>query len=1003
MNDFFFWKKWRGPFRIFYWILLCIFAISLLFLITGWISGFNTVLTWKLIPKFDTVDISIDRFIHDLIRYTIDINTYLVKKTYEASAMQIHPLTSYCYFGAILIAFLFFITLLSYLDLFWYGLGMTAFTVFLVSLKTELLGIFGMENKVFLIVLLLLFLSTSYYFQAFGKNTRFTFRLTSFTILFLVAGFFIALFSKETAPFFMLANQSIPIPMILSIFFLFMTGYDLIFVFLYLSTSGKSINPKARLFNFLFISGLYLLNLCFLILKRMDLTSWNIFYLSPFALFIISAIVGIWVYRERLHQNGAFIKFYPHGAFLYLSLALMSATTIGFGFFTGNDPVTDMYEYMIIFIYLSFGVIFLLYVLLNFGDLFSTNAAIYKVAFRPRRVPHFIMTGIGLVMVLGLFLFTNKYPYFLAVSGYYNLNGDIYSYQGKNLLAKEYYKEGFSYAFQNQKSNYSLADLALETGKPGIAQQYLTNSIIKNPSPYAYVRLSNLYKEAGLFFPAMFLLKDGSEQFPNNPQINNNLGLLFLQTSTLDSAYHFLQIALDNSDEEATPVSNMLTLLVTKHLLTEADSISNQYAFPEDAAFLNNKLVTMSMLGDSISEALDTKLLGDSILEGARFPYLYNFSIGNLRKKSFPKLKPYISNPENSSVKNFLLLLEALHKWYSADKFEAVKALNILKLQNTETEPYFSKILGMLLFKQKAYTQAASYLSTAHVNQKDEEALLYYSVSLLETGQPDSSVTFLSKLAESDFPDIRLIASNLLMIQQTTDLNVLKNWDDELRYQYLHFQYDRLTESQQNEIYHSITNENIHLLAAAELIKHNLAENNIKKANTLYEEVQLPQKPGNYFIGEFDLQYLKLLEKQKQWSILQNVVDNIYLNDDAKNSLSYFKARIAENTNHPKQAKQFYRMAIQEDPFNPEVFYFGGNFFQQRKKLNEAYDIFVEGLELYPDNVLLLKAYIKLALELNLRNFAMDIMEKLSGLISRQELSKFQTEIESQQQDNSRF
>jgi len=991
MNDIQFWKKWNKQYKNLYLFLLSIFLLSIVFFIVSWSLGFDAIVNWITIPAYDTVFTPIDSFIHNLIHYSIDINTFLIKERFASSGVAIYPISSYIYFLFVISGLLFFITLITYLDIFWYGLGMAVFLFFLATLKTELIGVFGRENKTFLVLLFIPYLSFSYYFHSFNKSFSFLQKIIAFALLTLLAGIAIYFFSTADAPFLYLANFSIPVPVILSGIFLLIIGFDIVFGFLYITTSGKNINPKGRLVNFTIITALYLLNLILLLLKKLSLIDWDILYINPFIIYLLSVITGIWAYRYRAKQQEKAINFYPHGAYLYVALAIITTSTMAFAFLTGNDPMVKMFEFAILYSHIALGFAFFIYTLLNFLKLFNTNISVYKIAFQPRRVPFLTVQTLGIIIILGLFMYSHKKVYHLYRAGFYNLGGDVYNYQDDNLMAKEYYQNAWGHAYLNFRSNYTLGSLFLKENNPKQAQEYFATALLKNTRPEAYIQLSNLYLDGNMFFPAMFTLQDATKKFPNNPQINSNLGLLFERTNSLDSAYIFLKKAEDAAKDKKDFATNLLSFLIQKGITKEADSLSATFNFPKDIAFQSNILVAKNILGRPYKNNFLPGAISDSTLESATFPYLYNFGLKKLREKEdtlYETIKQIAQKPENSNFRDHLLLLYALQEWYTGDKKEAIHELDMLKNSNSITAPYFSKILGMLLFKQEAYAQATVYLKQAH-KDTDQEALLYLAISLLETGQQKQALAILNDLSKSELKDINLIAHNLLLFYGKQAKKELPNWDDALKYQFMHFRETSLSEQELLDIYKQIQNNNIHLLAAAGLMKYYLNQGALSKAEAIYATNPITSNTTNYFIGEMNLQYLKLLLAKQQWTLLKKTLKNIYLNDYAKTQLPFFKAKVEEAAGNKTLAEKSYQIALNKNPFQETVFTNAATFFLNVGDKDKAYKILVNGLELQPNNVSLLKAYIIVALNLNLQAIAEDGLNALKDLIPKEAFNKF--------------
>jgi tetratricopeptide (TPR) repeat protein len=121
------------------------------------------------------------------------------------------------------------------------------------------------------------------------------------------------------------------------------------------------------------------------------------------------------------------------------------------------------------------------------------------------------------------------------------------------MLAKEYYKLAGVYASTNHRSNYAIASMERKENDLSEALAYYKQSTLKQPTPFAFVNTGRSYEEQGLFFEAMFALKDGLKEFPGEPHISNNLSALYARTNLLDSAYYFLDNL--NGDQDVVKVA----------------------------------------------------------------------------------------------------------------------------------------------------------------------------------------------------------------------------------------------------------------------------------------------------------------------------------------------------------------------------------------------------------------------------------------------------------------
>jgi len=989
MEDLFFWKSWNKNRQAILFFLLFLALCSIVFLVSGWILGNQAILSWTTIPEFNAVYTPIDNFAQHLIHYTIDVNSFLVREAFSVSPPDIHPISSYLYLFLVVIGFLFILASITFLDFFQFAFGIALFIVFLVTLQTELLGIFGQANRGFLILAIFPYLLLGYYFQAINKTFGYFKRFLAFLGVTILLGIVPAFTSTIAYPYFHIANFSILVPVIIAILFMAVTGYDLIQLFLYLVTNGKSTNPSGRLLNFVFVSVLYLINLFMALADRLGYLGEGMLYISPFIIYLCSSVAGLWLFRRKL--QGTAMSFSSGGAFYYIGSMLISNAIIGLAFVTANDPLVEMFEYVIIYTYSAFGLIYFFYILINFGDLFSKNVQIYKVVYQPRRSPYFIMQGISAVIILALFLQANRFPYFLGMAGYYNLCGDVYSYTQNDAIAAEYYKNGYLYAFQNHRSNYSLGALALAKDDQKTAQERFTQALTRNPSPYAYIQLSNIYRDANMFFPSLFMLQDGINEFPDNPHIANNLGLLSEKAGSVDSAFIYLNRAAKEDNLKSIASANILALLIDRKLIREADSLSHSITNVSGSGFLSNQLLSGLLNHNHTEKQVPEHPLKDSVLSGADFAFWYNYGLAKIHIPDdtvFSHLEKLSNVAENHGYKKHLETVVALHKWYTGSKFDAIRQLDILRSSNSETAPYYNKLAGMLLFRQRSYHNAVEFLKEAHQGA-DQEAMLYYAISLIETGDYQTGSEWLAKLQSSELDDIRIVADNLLRILSTKEIHVIKNWDDALKYQYLHFNLYRLNENGRFQVFEEIRDENIRTLAAAELLRDYLDLGETTKARRIASMQTTPTGDNSYYVAEFNLQYIRLLAEENKWQELAIASRELKLNDYARDNAILFEARALSQLGDAGKAEKLYDRGLILNPFNAASNIYASDFYAQNGDSEKAYDVLVTGLELNPANVPLLKAYIQMATRLNLDAFAHDALDELRKLLPAGDYNAF--------------
>src|SRR5690606_11431264 len=115
---------------------------------------------------------------------------------------------------------------------------------------------------------------------------------------------------------------------------------------------------------------------------------------------------------------------------------------MGYFFATSNDPAIEAFEDIILFTHLGYGVVFFIYVLANFFTLLYQNQRVFKVVYKPTRMPYFTAQLAGFIAALAFFFQSGQASLKQARSGFYNAKADYFYHTGAKELAKQYYRQG---------------------------------------------------------------------------------------------------------------------------------------------------------------------------------------------------------------------------------------------------------------------------------------------------------------------------------------------------------------------------------------------------------------------------------------------------------------------------------------------------------------------------------------------------------------------------------
>jgi Flp pilus assembly protein TadD len=473
---------------------------------------------------------------------------------------------------------------------------------------------------------------------------------------------------------------------VLAVGFVGWLSVEIIAGFVYVVTHPRTGFGKNSLLNFLFLAGLYLFSILLLYLKITRQIESDFWYVSPFVLYAISTILGIGSFAKRTEDR---LPFREIGAWLYAGLGLVATAAMAFALFTYNNSLIEVFEDAIVYSQLAIGTIFVGYIGLNFWPLFRQGKAVYKVIYKPMRILQaqaWLIGGMGVVALLSLNRF---FSIDQARAGYDNSLGDLHLATGEYALANQYYQLALDLDYQNHKSGFALASLALRQGDRTTAGAYFQQALQKDPSPQAYAGLGQALLDENLFFDAIFNLRKGIQTFPKNGELQNNLGYLYTQTTIADSAYYYFELARQNARNNEVPETNLLTfwgkaltfanaknptssLGLTKADFKETNLLASKVSSLSHEA---NRLAVAQLTGEK-TEAIqvNTGLPKDSALSVNNFAYLYNYG-QYTRDSSLATLFRKLVNTGNNGNFYHELQLAQAYSEYQRDKIAAFDIL----------------------------------------------------------------------------------------------------------------------------------------------------------------------------------------------------------------------------------------------------------------------------------------------------------------------------------------
>src|SRR5688572_24548442 len=439
MQSRWYWKKWHKEYQIIGYGVAILFAFSLLLLWANYFLGTDAVIHWLKFHHQQTVETVSHSFQVGNFELSIPIESYLTFEYFNGSGLEPNTFVSYAFVLLLTLAAVVLLTVITTFERFWYFVGTGLFILFIVSLRLDVLKLFGLTGQWATIGTLSIYVLISFYFNSLRSSTGFTIRLVTFLLLTVVFGILIYLFSGVVYPFLYLSVSGYVAGMILSVIFMIMIAHEILASFIYLTSQGTTSTKNLR--HFSIISAIYIANLILTYMHEAGVIKWNFLYINLYLLLSVSVILSLWGYqqREKLYQN--ITRFNPFGAYFIGCMAIITFSTIAMLLGTANDPALKVIRDFIIFTHLGFGIIFLMYVFSNFILMMADDVNVYKILYTPNRMPYFTYRFAGLITMLAFVFYSNWHEYvYHSTSGFYNALGDLYQKLEKRGLAEAYYQ-----------------------------------------------------------------------------------------------------------------------------------------------------------------------------------------------------------------------------------------------------------------------------------------------------------------------------------------------------------------------------------------------------------------------------------------------------------------------------------------------------------------------------------------------------------------------------------
>jgi tetratricopeptide (TPR) repeat protein len=994
MKSDFFWNKWQQPVKGIYQVLLFAFLSSIIFFTYTYFAGGSFVISREVTNLIVPVKTLFKSYNSGLYSFPIFVDNFVIQQSFVASELQIQQWPAYILLIWLGIFISIGLAAITDLSRFWFVVGVVLFTILLVGLKLDYLVLFDRYDKVGLVVAFALYFPSLYVFHFVKKDVSLLIRIGVNLLATLLFATIIYKFSYVSLPFLHLANYGIYVPVILTIIFTFMVGHEIISGLLRLISGGALTGDGNGLYHFLVISLVYLVNVTLLLLKNSRTVGLDIYLIGAFFILVIASFIGIWGLKTREVTYRAIFPFLPQGALLYVLLAITSFVTLAYFLISGNDFLVEVVEDAIVFSQLAYGLMFLVYFVTNFYDIFRQNVNVAKVLYKPMRMPYFSARLAGLIMILALFFKLNMTPYYQAVAGFYSGVGDQYLQAEDYELARQYYDLSTVFSSTSHRANYAMATLEQRTGKVEEEIKYLKEAIKKNPTEFAYLNLAARLRDKENYFEALFTLQDGLDEFPESGPIMNNLGLIYQDLNNPDSAFFQYNVALEFRKSKNEAAANLYAFLRLKKFSIRADTLDYLLRQTEYLPSINNLIVLANELqikgedqgqvsfGDPDEGRIDqtvynyNKLLNDPTQADSNF---------------LEEMRIFYDSGNTSWFEDNLNKASALALYQQGRMSAAFERLNLLAIQNPDAD-YFN-ILGKLALTLNAAGLAVDYVKSSfqagHLDIAPELAFAY-----MENEELDKAAFIWKQiLLRGDSANMQ-IAQKMIEVIEAGSIDKVLYADTQTRLSFIACRSREFDAEQLEALVLSFENTDAQALAILQLFDVYTELRQREKA------IEMLEKLGNLSISLphlIDKINLAQCQFAYQFEDLQ-MMERLRLNLESEDQIvvSYMELfHIMTEQDSAKVMIRFKQLAHRNPFFEPGLLSAVDYLNAADAHYDEAYDLLLQAAKLNPFSIQINKAYALQCLRVGLKSYAMEAREELRQTMNSVAFRTFDAEFSS--------
>ena len=976
MQSLFFWKSWPKDYRWIWYAVSSFFLVALAFLWFGYFQGADGVIHWEKFQEQKIIETTVHEFRLGPFNLNVPGESYVILEYFNGSHIVPNTAASYVFLSVIVFCAVILLSVITTLPRFWYFIGMALFILFLVSLRLEVLSIAGFTNRIPIIVILILYVTPSFYFNQFHTSASIGYRLAVFSLITLGIALSIFLFAGVEYPFYHLTLTSYTTGLVISVLFIIMVAHEILASFVYVASQGTSKSLR----HLSLISVIYMTNVIIMCMHELEVIDWNFMYLNPYLLLSISAILGVWGFRKRESMYGNIFPFDPYGAYFFLALGAICFATIAQLLGNANDPALKLIRDAIVFSHTGYGIIFLTYVFSNFVLMLARNLPVYKVLYNPTRMPYFTYRLAGLIAMLGFVFYSNWRTYvFHGAAGFYNTAGDLHTLLNNKAYAESFYEQARTQAFQNHRSNYALATLKASRYNFKDAHDNYEYANAKKPTPYSLTNAGNIYLWENNSFQAIRSYQDADQKLPRSGPIKNNLGFGFTKIHDVDSALLYLNDARSYSISKTSAEANFLGLAALEFLPVKTDSLLEY--FDAHPAVISNAIALSTLQREKFTTPIDplkakyldlytATLLNNHIIKQATT--LDTTFIHEAYRIADDSLNADYSEALKSSI--------AFAFYYRGNVAKALEVLAELAYISQQYQGKFNYIMGLWALEQGNPELASTYFNFADTYTY-KEGKFYNAIALSEAGKREEALTRWDTVASDPDEGKRRIADQMkkiLRLQATDALSL----NDVEKYQFCRYRIGIKDSLLFNRIIDTFESADYKAQALLDLSKKYYEADLLPPAIKYYNRIAGLELTDKKLYDDVRHTELLMLAYRGELRLLANQINKDITFDDSRSMAKMlYTSLIAESSGDSTLAEKNFKILASYNPYFEEGIIASANFYRRKNQQRlKPYSILAEAIQINANSIRLLKAYIAEASRLGFDDYVISASQRLADI-----------------------